>query len=146
MNHRWMVYVALLLLPACTMAQTTLKEEGESGLAHARLAAARKLASAVTAQQCLADLSSWETRDAADDSAKVESPAFWYQRLSTEELVRLSMESAACGSSLRHAHHRDSAAMMPYYGRMFDDELIGRAEAILAEHYLIHEYLLKSSE
>jgi len=36
--------------------------------------------------------------------------------------------------------------MMPFYDRMFDGELLARAEAVLVEPYLMHEYLLKSSE
>jgi len=115
-------------------------------MAHARIIAARNAASAVTAQQCVADLSSWEARDEADDNAKVESPSFWHQKVSTEELVRLSQESVSCSSALRHAHHKADASMMPYYGRMFDGELLSRAEAVLVEHHLMHEYLLKSSE
>ena len=146
MSRLLIVYFSLLLLPACTIAQTTMNEKMESGTATARITAARKAASAVTAPQCLADLSSWEAKDNADDKAKVESPAYWYQKLSTEELVRLSSESASCGSALRHAHNREDASMMPVYGRMFENELVGRAEAVLVEHHLMHEYLLKSSE
>jgi hypothetical protein len=146
MSCRWIIYVCLLLLPTCTMAQTSVNEKAESGLANARILAAKQAASAVTAPQCLADLSSWEAKDEADDKAKVEPPAFWDQKLSTEELIRLSRESVSCGSVLRHAHHQDSASMMPFYGRTFDAELLARAETILVEHYLMHEYLLKSSE
>ena len=80
MNRRLMLCVALLF-PVTTMAQTTT----ESDVAVARITAARKAAS-VTAQQCLADLSSWRAKDTADDKAKVKAPSFWYEKLSTEEL------------------------------------------------------------
>jgi hypothetical protein len=146
MCRRLIVYFVLCLLPACAIAQTTVNDKMESGTANARIIAARKAASGVTAQQCLAELSSWEAKDNADDKAKIESPAFWYQKLSTEELVRLSSESASCGSVSRHAHNREGASMMPFYGRMFDAELLTRAESILVDHHLMHEYLLKSSE
>jgi hypothetical protein len=146
MSGRWIVCAALLLLPARTMAQTAVDEKMQSRTASERIVAARKAASVVTAQQCQADLSSWEAKDDADDRAKVESPNFWYEILSTEELVRLYAESASCGSALRHAHRREDASMMPYYGRMFNSELLFRAENVLTEHYLMQEYLLKSSE
>ena len=145
MSRRLLAYVALLLLPACTMAQTTVDEKIESETARNRITAARTAAS-VTVQQCVADLSSWEARDEADDKANIESFAYWYQKLSTEELVRLSRESLSCSSALRHAHRRADASMMPAYGRMFDGELLGRAEAVLVEHHLMHAYLLRSSE
>ena len=35
---------------------------------------------------------------------------------------------------------------MTSYGLAFEDELVSRAEAVLVEHHLMHEYLLKSSE
>jgi hypothetical protein len=128
------------------MAQTTVNEKMESGTANARIIAARKTASAVTAQQCLADISSWDTKDNADEKANVQQPNWWYQKLSTEELVRLSSESASCNTALRHARHVGDSRVMTSYGRMFDAELLSRAEAILVEHHLMHEYLLKSSE
>jgi hypothetical protein len=145
-SGRWIVRVAFLVLPVCTMAQTTVNETMESGTATARIVAARRAASVVTAPQCLADLSSWEAKDEADNKAQVESPAFWYEKLSTEELVRLSAESSSCSSVLRHAHRLENASMMPLWERMFETELLGRAEALLVEHHLMHEYLLKSSE
>jgi hypothetical protein len=148
MRRRLIIYVALLLLPSCTMAQKTVDVEMESGTGHARIIAARKAASTVTAQQCIADLSSWEARDDADkkanEKAKIESPDSWYQKLSTEELVRLSSESLFCGSVLRHAHHGVDVPLLTDYGRAFDGELLGRAEAVLVEHHLMHEYLLKN--
>ena len=76
MNRQLTLYVVLLLLPAATMAQTTVDEKMESGMAHARIISARKAAS-VTAQQCLTDLSSWRAKDNADDKAKVKAPHFW---------------------------------------------------------------------
>jgi hypothetical protein len=145
MNRRLTLYVALLWLPAGTMAQTTVDERTESGIASARIAAARKAAS-VTAQQCLADLSSWRAKDNADDKAKVKEPNFWYEKLSTEELVRRSRESISCSSVLRRTPHREDSPMMTSYGLAFEDELVSRAEAVLVEHNLMHEYMLKSSK
>jgi hypothetical protein len=145
MNRRLTLYVALLWLPAGTMAQTTVDERTESGIASARIAAARKAAS-VTAQQCLGDLSSWRAKDSADDKAKVKTPSFWYEKLPTEELVRRSRESISCSSVLRHTPHREDSPMMTSYGLAFEDELVSRAEAVLVEHHLMHKYLLKSSE
>jgi hypothetical protein len=138
--------LTFLFCPLTLHAQTTVNEKSESGLANARILAARQAATVVTAPQCSADLSSWQAKDEADDKAKVEPPAFWYQKLSTEELVRLSRESVSCGSVLRRAHHQDGASMMPFHGRMFDGELLVRAEVILVDHHLMHEYLLKSSD
>jgi len=146
MNRRLIRSAALLLLPVATMAQTTVDERMESGMAHARIIAARKAASAVTAPQCSADLSSWDAKDDADEKAKIEQPNWWCQKLSTEELVRLSSESVSCRTALRHAHHPGDSRVMCSYGSMFDKELLGRAEAILVEHHLMHEYLVKSSE
>lgn len=140
------LFVALLLLPVAALAQTTVEEKSNSGLAFARLFAARKAASVVTAQQCLADSSSWEAKDGADERAKVEAPAYWYEKLSTEELVRLSSETVSCSTALRHAHHEGDSLVMVGYGRRFDSELLSRAEAVLHDHYLMHEYLLKGSE
>jgi hypothetical protein len=141
-----LVFVALLFLPTATMAQTSPGEKTESGMANAQLIAARKAASAVTARQCLADLSSWEAKDSADEKTKVKQPNWWYQKLSTEKLARLAQETVVCFSALRLAHQRDDALMMPSYGRMFDRELLDRAEAVLVERHLMHEYLLKSSK
>ncbi len=146
MSRRLIVYVALLSLPATTMAQATVNERMESGTANARIIAARKAASAVTAQQCLADISSWNAKDNADEKANVEQRNWWYQKLSTEKLARLSSESVSCSTVLRHARHVGDSRVMVGYGRMFDVELLGRAEALLVEHHLMHEYLLKSSE
>lgn len=141
-----LIFVAWLLLPVATMAQTSLDEKLESGTANARIITARKAASTVTARQCLADLSSWEAKDRADEKAKVKQPNWWYQKLSTEELARLAQETVVCFSALRLAHRRDEALMIPSYGRMFDRDLLDRAEAVLVERHLMHEYLLKSSK
>jgi hypothetical protein len=128
------------------MAQTTQDEIMESTMAHARIIAARKAASAVTTQQCLSDLSSWEARDNADEKTKVDQPNWWYQKLSTEELVRLSSESPSCSTVLRHAHRVGDSLETYSYGKEFDMELLFRAEDVLTEHHLMHEYLLKASE
>jgi hypothetical protein len=135
----------LLLLPVAALAQT-VEVKSESGLANARLMAARNAASGVTAQQCLADLASWDAKNQADERAKVKAPAIWYEKLSTEELVRLSSETVPCSTALRHAHYVSDSRVMIGYGRMFDNELLNRAEAVLRDHHLMHEYLLKSSE
>ena len=145
MNRRLTLYVAVLLLPAATMSQITTDERTESERAAARITAARK-AESVTAQQCLADLSSWRAKDNADDKAKVKAPSFWYEKLCTEELVRRSRESISCGTVLRHTPRREDSPMMTNYGLAFEDELVSRAEAVLVEHHLMHEYLLKSSK
>ena len=145
MHCRLTLYSALFFLPAATMTQTTVDERKESEMANARIMAARKVAS-VTAQRCLANLSSWRAKDNADDKAKVKAPSFWYEKLSTEELVRRSRESISCGSVLRHTPHREDSPMMTSYGLAFEDELVSRAEAVLVRHHLMHEYLLKSSE
>jgi hypothetical protein len=71
---------------------------------------------------------------------------FWYEKLSTEELVRRARESISCGSILRHTTRRDDSPMMTSYGLAFEDELVSRAEAVLVEHHLMHEYMLKSSK
>jgi hypothetical protein len=146
MNRRLILSVALLSLPVTIMGQTTTNEKMESGTAHARIIAARDAASAVTGQQCLADLSSWEARENADDKAKVANPNFWYQKVSTQELVRLATESLHCGPALRRAHRRNDVPLMHDYEAMFNSELLHRAEAVLVEHHLMHEYLLKGSE
>ena len=143
MSRRLTFYVALLLLPVTSMAQATTDERTESEMAAARITAARKVPS-VTGQQCLADLSSWRAKDTADDKAKVKAPSFWYEKLSTEELVRRSRESISCGSVLRHTQHREDSPMMTSYGLAFEDELVSRAEAVLVEHHLMHEYLSKT--
>jgi hypothetical protein len=145
MKLRLVLFVALLLLPVAISPQTTINEKMDSGTAHARIIAARNAATAVTVQQCLADLSSWEARDNADDKAKVEKQ-YWHQKLSTEELVRLGTESLYCAPVLRRAHRRGDVPLMHDYEALFNSELLHRAEAVLVEHHLMHEYLLKSSE
>lgn len=146
-QNRWVIlFVVLFLLPVAALAQTTVEQTMNSGLASARIFAARKAASVVTSQQCLADLTSWEAKFDADERAKVEAPAFWYEKLSSEELVRLSSETVSCSTALRHAHHVGDSPLMISYGRMFENELLNRAEAVLRDHHLMHEYLLKSSE
>ena len=144
MNLQLLPVTALLLLP-CVAATQTNDEKIASGVAHARIVAART-ASVVTTQACLADLSSWEAKDVADEKAKREAPEFWYEKLSTEELVRLSRESLSCGTVLKRAGHQYGASRMPLYGREFENELLWRAEAILADHFLMHEYLLRSTQ
>jgi ethanolamine ammonia-lyase small subunit len=146
MGCRSIFYFALTFLPAATTAQTDVNEKMESGIANARIIAARKAASAVTAQQCLADISSWDAKNHTDLRANVEQPNWWYRKLSTEEIVRLASESTSCSTALRHAHQEDDSRLMNSYGRMFENELLGRAEAVLIDHHLMHEYLLKSSE
>ena len=146
MSCRSIFYFALFFLAAATMAQTDVNEKMESGIANARIIAARKTASVVTAQQCLADISSWGAKNHADLKADVEQPNWWYRKLSTEELVRLASESTSCSTALWHARREGDSRLMNSYGRMFENELLGRAEAVLIDHHLMHEYLLRGSD
>jgi hypothetical protein len=99
-----------------------------------------------TTQQCLVDLSSWTIRADADEKMKVEPPNWWFQKLSTEELERLSHEMLSCATLLRRAHHQGEMVMVLLYERQLDGELLSRAKGILDDHSLMNEYLLKTSD
>lgn len=140
------VLAALLLLSASVSGQdsSTLGPQLESRMnehmASARLIAAERRPS-VTSKQCTADMASWDDRDDADDKAKVQAPNYWFEKLSTEELMRLSRESTACSA---HYSGPQSTKFLNYSG-VLEIELFNRAEAILRNHGLIHELLLETS-
>jgi hypothetical protein len=142
MNLRLSAVAVFLLLASATKAQTT-EVKMDSGLASARIVAARKTIP-LSAQQCLANLSVWKSNDAADEKLKVEAPAWWYQKLSTEELVRLSSQSLACGSTLQRDHQQDQS-LMRNYCLAFTTQLLFRAENVLTDNYLMNAYLLRPS-
>jgi hypothetical protein len=112
-------------------------------MARARGIAASK-GGPVTAQQCTADLSRWEAMDAADEKSKAGSPNLWHEKLSTEVLLRLEAESQECALITPISDHY---RMLQYYARLaaFATTLRLRAENILADHSLYHEYLLAIS-
>lgn len=113
-------------------------------MARARVLAAEK-SSPVTAQQCMADVSRWEAMDASDDKTKADAPNFWYEKLSTEELLRLTVESRNCITII--IPFRNLIRMLQFYSHQeeFNLELRSRAQSILNDHGLYHEYLLAIS-
>jgi hypothetical protein len=99
-----------------------------------------------TTEQCLADLNAWTIRANADDKMKIQPPNWWFQKLSTEELERLTHEMTSCTTLLRRAHHQEEMVMVLLYERQLDNELLSRAKEILGDHFLMNEYLLKTSD
>jgi hypothetical protein len=141
-----MLFLGLLLLPTVISPQATINEKLESGTAYARIVAARNGAKAVTAEQCLSNLSSWQATDEADRKSKVAQPNWWYQKLSTEELARLSADSHYCFPVLLGSRRQHEASLIIDYAPLFSTELLRRAEGVLIKHHLVNEYLLMSSE
>jgi hypothetical protein len=142
MKLHWIAPIALLL-PLALPAQTNYFEPTAEGLAKARLFAASHARGKFTTAQCLADLASWDANDDANSKAKDKMENWWYQKLSTEELARLDREAGYCVGVLRVTHRREDALQMTLFDSSFLLELGGRAEAILADHHLMQEYLLR---
>ena len=83
--------------------------------------------------------------DAYDDKTKADAPNFWYEKLSTEELLRLTVESGNCITII--IPFRNLIRMLQFYSHQaeFNLELRSRAQSILYDHGLYHEYLLAIS-
>jgi hypothetical protein len=142
------LFAALSLFPALPFAAQSIQNPQidarmNEGMARARGIAASK-GSPVTSQQCTANLSKWEAMDATDEKAKTSSPNLWHEKLSTEELLRLETESQKCALITPLSDHY---RMLQFYTRLatFATTLRFRAENILADHSLYHEYLLATS-
>jgi hypothetical protein len=99
-----------------------------------------------TINQCLADLSSWNAKDDTDNKAKVEHPNYWYEKLSTEELIRLATECFVCFGTFQRALRRDDVVFVMLHERLFNIELRWRATNVLRDHGLFHEWLLKGAK
>jgi hypothetical protein len=109
-------------------------------LAYARLVAAHGLPT-VTHGQCYSAQRDWMERDKAD-----KKEPWWYQRLSTEELIRMSNLSTACATEATKSQENSNAMSVGAFvgsGRAFDNVLLNRAEAVLHNHGLVEEYLLQ---
>jgi hypothetical protein len=111
-------------------------------LAYARLVAAEKLPT-VTHAQCFSAQGDWLERDKTDK----ESP-YWYEKVSTEELVRIASLSTACANEAIQGQNPNatgatSIAAFVARSRQFDHVLLDRAESVLHNHSLIEEYLLQ---
>jgi hypothetical protein len=138
--------VMLLMFAALPVTAQSIEEKMTEHLANARVLAA-KTRSPVTTQQCNADLSSWEARNVAD-GPKVDSPNIWYEKLSTEELLRLEAVSLSCGEKhfpLSVSEARDHKFNFIMWHGTFAMVLLFRAENILEDHGLYHKYLLEPS-
>jgi hypothetical protein len=109
-------------------------------LAYARLIAAHKLPT-VTRGQCFNAQGDWLERDKSD---KEDGP-YWYQKVSTEELVRMASLSTACGTEARQGQNSNATSVAAFVARsrQFDNVLLNRAESVLYNHSLIEEYLLQ---
>jgi hypothetical protein len=99
-----------------------------------------------TTEQCLADLNSWAIRADSDEKKKITPPNWWFQKLSTEELERVTHEMSSCISLLRRAHHQEEMVTVLFYERELENELLNRAKEVLTDHFLMNEYLLKTSD
>jgi hypothetical protein len=113
------------------------------GMARARgIAASRN--SLATTELCTADLSRWEAMDVDDKKAKADSPNYWYEKLSTEELLRQTAEIQKCALITPFSDHD---RQLQLYMRLaeFSMTLRFRAENILIDNKLYHEYLLAFS-
>jgi hypothetical protein len=126
----WFVMLIPVLLTAQELSPEMAHKLAE-GMASAHVAAAHS-AEAESPSICLADISTWEKRDAADQKAK--KHLWWYQLLSTEELIRLDNEAARC------IGRPDIEAL---YSSLFQRELLSRAEAVLRDNQLLNEYLMR---
>jgi uncharacterized protein YcfL len=138
---KFMMLAVLMLLAASVFGQDPSESQLNEGMASARLIAAERM-QPVTSKQCVADMAGWEARNESDTKANVQAPDYWYEKFSTEELMRLSRESVACSGHMANGLQR--AKFLSYDGQ-FLSELYGRAEAILRNHGLIHELLLETS-
>jgi hypothetical protein len=140
---QWMV-ISGFLLASPLFGQTTNMDTQASQIAYARVAKARQ-AVRISLETCTADLSGWDARDTEDDRSKAEQPNWWYQKLSTEELVRLSGEAASCPAIFRSANDKARAHSASNWRGLFDATLLYRAEAVIADHHLMNDYLLSTS-
>lgn len=109
-------------------------------LAYARLIAAHKLPT-VTHGQCFSAQGDWLERDKTD---KQNGP-YWFQQVSTEELIRMASLSTACATEGGQGENPNATSIAAFVARsrQFDYVLLTRAEAVLHNHALIEEYLLR---
>jgi hypothetical protein len=141
------LFTLIILTARFAYGQTLPSDER---LADQRIATASKRVP-VTIKQCLADISSWQEKDSLDEKAKVDPSNYWYEKLSTEELLRLNAESSSCVSKLlwdqnRDRNHSSEITTILIYGKSFSSELLSRARSVILDHYLSHEWLLKGSK
>jgi len=142
-------FILALALPASSQTQDERdkrwqEEQGqrfEEAMAGDRITAARKLVP-VTTKQCQADLASWLTRDEEDNRKKIDADNYWFQNVSSEELVRMTSEALSCKSRKVSRLPRDRAAFTNFQVS-FLFELLSRAEAILRRHHFMKEYSLE---
>jgi uncharacterized protein YcfL len=139
---KFMMLAVLMLLAASVFGQDPSESQLNERIASARLIAAEQMPS-VTSKQCVADVASWEARNDTDVATKVQEPSYWYEKLSTEELVRLSSETISC-HKISTPYSIVSTKMSVWDG-VFRLQLYFRAETILRNHGLIHELLLETS-
>jgi hypothetical protein len=137
----WTKRCALLvaLLAISPIHAQDIETKQREGLAYSRLGAAKQTP-AVTHAQCSAMLTEWQQRDKGDRS----NSTFWFERLSTEELTRLSRMALACEQEdyQRYRHREDygEALRFAMYALQFHSQLLFRAETVLHDHALIEEY------
>jgi hypothetical protein len=133
------IVVFAVLCIASTHARQQAPPFNES-LAYARLIAAHKLPT-VTHGQCVSAQGDWLERDKADK----ENGPYWYQKVSTEELIRMASLSTACGTEAIQGQNPNATSVAAFVARsrQFDYVLLTRAEAVLHNHALIEEYLLQ---
>jgi len=111
-------------------------------LAYARLIATHTLPT-VTHGQCYGAQGDWLERDTAKDGYKKDGP-YWYQRLSTEELVRMASLSTACATEeIQNQSNPNATSVAAFVARtrQFEYVLLNRAETVLHNHALTEEYL-----
>ncbi len=130
-----------LLAMLCIASAHTRQQEPQfnESLAYARLVAAHKLPT-VTHGQCFSAQSDWLERDKAD-----KQEPWWFQKVSTEELVRMASLATACGTGAIQGQNHNATSVAAFVARsnQFNYVLLIRAEAVLHNHTLIEEYLLQ---
>jgi hypothetical protein len=82
------------------------------------------------------------TRDEEDNRKKVDADNYWFQNVSSEELVRMTSEALSCKSRKVSRLLGDRAAFTNFQAS-FLFELLSRAEAILRRHHFMKEYSLE---
>jgi hypothetical protein len=139
---KFTMLAVVMLLSASIFGQDSIENRVAEATAGDRLTAAERYP-IITSQQCVADLASWESRNQTDVAVKVTEPNYWYEKLSTEELAKLSKEAFSCQTI--STEYSVTFSKMSVWSDYFQEQVYLRAEAVLRSHGLIHELLLETS-
>jgi hypothetical protein len=115
----------------------------EESRAMDRMVGAKDQGRKVTKQQCYAELRSWESKGSTLSGQQKD---YWTYQLSTEELIKLSTEAIYCESLLKSEASLKMQMRLADHGVLFSTELLSRAENIIIDQQLVHEYLMRGSK